>query len=261
MLVTVNLSDLDGQTSVWIDGVEYPVQTYGSIGCVDLPDGNAKTMVAYTYYVGDASDVHTQYPTGMQVWTLTNEDGLYTATRIEELDNILQYAGSSIRATGKKGIRMITAIEKAKKNVLIGSGLAGFTLKEYGTVVAWADKLDETNPLVLGKSYAKSNYAYKKGVADPVLAYQDGCMQYTNVLVNFSNAQCAQDIAMRPYMILADAVGNEITLYGGTVERSIGYIAYQNRNAFAPGTEAYAYIWEIIHAVYGDAYDAEYQGE
>lgn len=258
--ITVTSADLKDQTSVWIDGVEYAVQTDGGVSYIDLPDGNAETMVAYTYHAEDSSDVHTQYPTGMQVWTLSNEDGRYTATRVEELDDILQYAGSSIRATGKKGIRMITAIDLANKNALIGSGLAGYRLKEYGTVVALAEKLDEANPLVLGKSYAKSNYAYKKGTADAVLAYRDGCMQYTNVLVNFSNAQCAQDIAMRPYMILADAAGNEITLYGGTVERSIGYIAYQNRNAFVPGTEAYAYIWEIIHAVYGDAYDEEYQG-
>lgn len=258
--VAVSAANLNDQTSVWVDGVEYAVRTDGSAAYIDLPDGNAETMVAYTYHAADSSDVHTQYPTGMQVWTLTNEDGLYTATRVEELNDILQYAGSSIRATGKQGIRMITAIGKAKKNALISGGLAGYTLKEYGTVVAWASQLDADNPLVLGASYAKSNYAYKKGIADPVLAYDGDMMQYTNVLVGFSLDKCKDDVAMRPYMILADAAGNEITLYGGTVERSIGYIAYQNRNAFAPATEAYAYIWGIIHAVYGDAYDAEYQG-
>ena len=41
---------------------------------------------------------------------------------------------------------------------------------------------------------------------------------------------------------------------------AIGYIAYQNRGAFKPGTGSYNYVWEIIHHVYGDKYDAEYKG-
>ena len=84
--------------------------------------------------------------------------------------------------------------------------------------------------------------------------------QYTNVLVGFTNDQCKDDIAMRPYIILEDAEGEQFTLYGGTIYRSIGYIAYQNRNAFQPGTAAYNYVWEIIHHVYGDKYDADYKG-
>ena len=85
-------------------------------------------------------------------------------------------------------------------------------------------------------------------------------MQYTNVLVGFSNDQCRDDIAMRSYMILEDAEGNTVTIYGGTIHRSIGYIAWQNRSAFAPGTGAYNFVWEIIYHVYGDRYDEEYQG-
>jgi hypothetical protein len=85
-------------------------------------------------------------------------------------------------------------------------------------------------------------------------------MQYTNVLVNFSDEQCKKDIALRPYMILEDTEGQPLTLYGGIVTRSIGYIAYQNRNTFEFGTEAYGYVWNIIHNVYGDIYDAQYKG-
>ena len=64
---------------------------------------------------------------------------------------------------------------------------------------------------------------------------------------------------MRSYMILEDAEGNQITIYGGIVERSIGYIAYQNRNVFQPRTSSYKYVWEIIHKVYGKQYDSEYK--
>jgi hypothetical protein len=77
--------------------------------------------------------------------------------------------------------------------------------------------------------------------------------------VNFSDAQCGNEIAMRPYMILEDTSGEEITIYGGIVSRSIGYIAYQNRDVFDPGTEEYQYIWDIIHSVYGDVYDGDFE--
>lgn len=220
-----------------------------------FPQKSSGVLTVYSFYADNLADIHTQYPVGMKAWTLKNDNGFYTTTRVEKLDNILKYSGTSIRVTGKQGIRMITSIEKSKKNSLISDGLAGYTLKEYGTVVAWASQLENGNPLVLGQSYVISNYAYKKGIADPVFAYDENLMQYTNVLVGFSNAQCKKDLAMRPYMILEDAEGNEITLYGGIVIRSIGYIALQNKDTFAKGTDAYNYVRDIIRSVYGDAYD------
>ncbi len=254
-------TSLANQTTVWIDGVECSVIRKNGTSYVELPSDNVTNLITYTYHVGDANDVHTQYPTGMQVWSLKkNDQGTYSATREEKLDNILQYSGSSIRITGKKGIRMITSLEKSKKNALTSGGLDGYKLLEYGTALAWVSDLKGGNPLVLGHSYIKSNYAYKKGVADPVFAYDGNLVQYTNVLVGFTNDQCKNDIAMRPYMILEDGDGRQITIYGGIVYRSIGYIAWQNRAALDPGTAAYEYVWDIIHHVYGNKYDAEYKG-
>ena len=106
----------------------------------------------------------------------------------------------------------------------------------------------------------RHNYAYKKDVADPIFAASGGLTQYTNVLVGFNLEQCKDDIVMRPYIVLKDADGQLVTLYGGTVTRSIGYIACQNRNTFQPGSAAYQYVWEIIHSAYGDQFDSEYQG-
>jgi hypothetical protein len=154
---------------------------------------------------------------------------------------------------------MITSIPEAMKKALTDKGLAGYTLVEYGTALAWKSDL-ENGPLVLGASYTKSNYAYKKGVADPVFSKANGKVSYTNVLVGFTNDQCKDDIAMRPYIILKDASGNQVTIYGGMVYRSIGYIAWQNRTAFQPKTNAYDFVWSIIHHVYGDQYDADYKG-
>lgn len=77
-------------------------------------------------------------------------------------------------------------------------------------------------------------------------------MQYTNVLVGFTLDECKDDIAMRPYMILEDEHGEQMTIYGGIVHRSIGYIAWQNKDVFTPGSAAYNYVWEIIRHVYAE---------
>ncbi len=245
---------------IWIDGEKYTWYLFGNNKYTYLKHNTATTLVTYTYNKSNPEDIHAQYPTGMKVWRLSCEGSYYTATLVAELENILQYAGSSIRITGTKGIRMITSIEKSKKEALTGDGLAGYKLVEYGTALCWAKDLEGNKPMVLGQDYVKSNYAYKRGVADPIFAQTDKLVQYTNVLVGFNLDQCKDDIAMRPYIILEDANGQRITIYGGTVFRSIGYIAYQNRSVFQPGTSSYNYVWEIIHHVYGNKYDAEYKG-
>ena len=258
MSVSLSREELGGATAVWIDGAEYPVEYKEDTGTVYLPE-NASVMTAHTFYVGDANDVHTQYPNSMKVWMLDYKDGAYSAKYIKEFDNLLQYSGSSIRIVGNKGIRMISSLNKSVKQALTGSGLAGYTLVEYGTLLAQTSKMGD-GPLILGQSYSRSNYAYKKGVADPVFKNTGELVQYTNVLVGFNNDQCKEDIAMRPYIIVADAQGNTYTIYGGILYRSVGYIAYQNRNAFQPNTAAYNYVWEIIHHVYGNKYDSDYKG-
>ena len=251
-------SDLAKESIIWIDGIAYPALTADNGSTyVELPENVPPVLVTYSYN-NSSDDRHTQYPTGMKVYRISETDGRYTVERIPELDNLLQYSGSSIRITGNKGIRMITSVNQDTRNKLTGNGLAGFKLLEYGTLLAQTSKLGN-NPLVLDGANVKSNYAYKKGVADPVFKYTNGLIQYTNVLVGFTDEQCKEDIAMRPYMKLLDENGEEFVIYGGIVYRSIGYIAYQNRSAFQPGSAAYEYVWSIIRNVYGTQYDSEYR--
>ena len=246
--------------TVWIDGQPVSVEGEGEERYVDLPTGEETMLVAYTWHIGDEADIHTKYPTGMKVYRIVGDENGFTAEYIPEMDNLLQYSGASIRIVGVKGIRMITSITKSNKSALTGEGLAGYTLEEYGTALCWATDLAPGEDLVLGKEYTRSNYAYKKGVADPIFAQTADLIQYTNVLVGFSDDQCIPDIVMRPYIILSDAEGNQVTLYGGSIHRSIGYIAYQNRNVFQPGNASYDYVWGIIHHVYGDQFDEDYKG-
>ena len=249
-------TELEGESQVTLGGVAYPIQKDGEGNAyVDLPVAESYLLTAYSY--NDAADAHSRYPIGMRCYRLTKNGAAVQVERLSAFDNLLRYAGTSIRLTGKKGIRMITSVDGALKSALIKEGVYGLSLVEYGTVLARASAIGGGD---LTLQNGKSNYAYKRGVADPVFAYAGSLVQYTNVLVGFSNEDCKEDIAMRPYMILQDAAGTSYTLYGGTVYRSIGYVAYQNRNSFRPGTAAYDYVWEIIHYVYGSEYDSEYKG-
>lgn len=252
--------DFDGSSiGMDADGKTIAPDGEGNYPTLTVPEGNTVLLSVSTYNLPEGADPHTRYPVGMAVYKLTNTDGTATVERISELDNLLRYAGSSIRITGNKGIRMITGVSSSLKNALTGGGAAGYTLEEYGTVLCRSSEIN--GGLSLTDGYARHNYAYSRANgADPVFRYAGDTLQYTNVLVGFSSEQCVDDIAMRPYITLRDADGNTYTLYGGIVNRSIGYIAYQNRGAFAPGTNAYNYIWDIIHFVYGDAYDEDYKG-
>ena len=247
--------EFEGKTTVTVDGKEYPIEEMAGYlqriptqRYVNLPE-TGDLLTIYSFKDGTPTGSYTNYPTGMQVFRITRQEGGAKAEEIPEFANLLNYAGCSIRVSGKKGIRMITGIDQnVKKSLVSKEGLAGYTLEEYGTVVQWADTLG-SNTLNLDTSN-KQNYAYKKGKADPIFAKENGMIQYTNVLVGFTDAQCQPDLVMRPYIKLMDtATGETVTLYGGSVTRSIGYVAWQNRDTYKQGTASYKYVWKIINSV------------
>ena len=230
--------DLGGDAgTVWIDGEKQPINTSGGSHIL-LPE-EAGLLTTYTYKQNDSGD---DYPVGMRVYRFQREDTGVTLTEITEFENLLNYAGCSIRLSGKKGIRMITGITQDNKKALTGkAGLAGYTLEEYGTVVMWG----VGTPTL--ENSQKHNYAYKKGKADPIFSRANGMIQYTNVLVGFSLDDCKDTLTLRPYIILKDtATGETVTLYGGCVCRSIYQVAQQNENTYKPGTAGYKYIHEIL---------------
>ena len=230
--------DLGGDAgTVWIDGEKEPINTSG--GSHILLPKEAGLLTTYTYKQNDSGD---DYPIGMRVYRFQREDTGVTLTEITEFENLLNYAGCSIRLSGKKGIRMITGISQDNKKALTSkAGLSGYTLEEYGTVVM---RGVGTPTLENSKSH---NFAYKKGKADPIFSRVDGMIQYTNVLVGFSLDDCKDTLTLRPYIILKDtATGETVTLYGGCVCRSIYQVAQQNENTYKPGTAGYKYIHEIL---------------
>lgn len=254
--VTYRLDASAAGGAIEIGGVRYVPDADGIIR-LDAPPAFSLAVVCLFNTAG--GDPHGQYPTHMKVYRITGSGKNYRLTALPELDDLLLYAGSSIRITGKRGIRMITSVPAAKRAALTGAGLAGFRLLEYGTAVVWADQLGG-GELTLSTPGVKTAYAYKRGVADPIYKNTGSMIQFTNVLVGFTAEQCAPDLVMRPYVKLTDGSGAVVTIYGGAVRRSIGYIAWQNRSAFAPGSESYEFIWGLIRAAYGDLYEAEYKG-
>ena len=251
---TKRLLDLTGLNlagDITIDGVDYPIEASNDTLYVTIPE----TGDLFTYYGYKniwASNEHSNYPTSMSVYAIERTPTGSTAREITELQDLLTYAGCSIRISGKQGIRMITALDEATKKALTGKGLAGYTLEEYGTVVSWTDALGNGSFLRLGGSYARSNYAYRKGKADPVFARKNGIIQYTNVLVleNLTEADYDKDLTLRAYIRLRNTeTGETVTLYGGTVTRSIYYVAKQNADTYKPGTAGYKFVHKIIDAV------------
>lgn len=238
--------EFDGKTTVTVDGKEYPIEEMNGTRYVNLPE-TGDLLTIYSFKDGTPTGSCTNYPTGMQVFRITRQEGGAKAEEITEFANLLNYAGCSIRLTGTKGIRMITGIGEDARSALTGArGLGGYTLEEYGTVVM---RGVGTPTLENSKSH---NFAYKKGKADPIFSRANGMIQYTNVLVGFSLEDCKDTLTLRPYIKLKDmTTGETVTLYGGCVSRSIGYIAKQNENTYKPGTAGYKYIHEIIDAVYG----------
>ena len=234
-------SDFDDQTEVDIGGKSYPIEELGGKRYVNLPE-SGELLTTYTYLSGTDAGTHENYPIGMRVFRIHRSEDGTTVEEITEFIDLLQYSGCSIRVSGKRGIRMITSMTKSNKAALKGKGLAGFTMLEYGTVVQWADSLGADLTLDTGNH----NYAYKRDVADPVFGTSGDKTQYTNVLVGFDLEECSKDIVMRPYIILQDAEGNQYTLYGGLVTRSISYIAWQNRDTYKSGTAAYKYVHELM---------------
>ena len=245
-LDVTNKPEFDGKTTVTVDGKEYPIEEMNGTRYVNLPE-TGDLLTIYSFKDGTPAGSYSNYPTGMQVFRITRQEGGAKAEEITEFANLLNYAGCSIRLTGTKGIRMITGIGENARTALTGArGLGGYTLEEYGTVVM---RGVGTPTLENSKSH---NFAYKKGKADPIFSRANGMIQYTNVLVGFGLEDCKDTLTLRPYIKLKDmTTGETVTLYGGCVSRSIGYIAKQNENTYKPGTAGYKYIHEIIDAVYG----------
>ena len=221
-------------TTVWLDGVPYTAAVRNGQYIVQAPGTTAKTAVVYQY---NGSGV----PVGMYLWTLEYRNNAYAATAQPELANLLTYHGFSIRVTGKSGIRFKTGISADLRRRLTSTGVNGYTLKEYGTLI-----MNNANrgsyPMILGGQKVLSGMAYgtnsSGALEDKIYETVDGRYRYTSVLVGLPVDQYKTEYAFRGYAVL-ERGGSRITVYGPVVARSIYSLADQllKSGSYAEGTE------------------------
>ncbi len=242
--------------SVEIDGVPYELDE----DCIAwVANTDAKIVTTYSYKNGNT--VYETYPEHMYVWYLTivDEEGdeeydYYTAERIEELDDFFKYEGTSIRINfTSNGIRFFTSVDSGKLNslksgTLLDGKLEGFTMTRAGTLYK---KWTGDGAAINYESAAASDvYGGKAGSNFRVFSTVNGRVWYTGMLTGLDGKAetLDMDIQSRPFAIL-ERDGESFVLYGGTIQRSIYYVATQNRDVYDPGTKYDDFIEGIITTV------------
>ena len=230
-------------TTVWLDGVPYTAVVRNGQYIVTARDTSAKTAVVYQY---NGSGV----PIGMYLWTLEYKNNAYAVTAQPALADLLTYHGFSIRVTGKSGIRFKTGISADLRSRLTSSGVNGYKLKEYGTLVM-NNANRSSYPMVLGGEKVLSGMSYGingSGVAeDKIYETVDGRHRYTSVLVGLPVDQYKVEYAFRGYAILENN-GKRITVYGPVVAKSIYSLADQllKGGSYAEGTEVNKFLKKLM---------------
>ena len=230
-------------STIYVDGIPYTPQVRNNRRIVTVPDGNAQAAVVYRYNENGA-------PIGMYVWTLEYRNNAYVVTEQPELADLLTYHGFSIRITGKAGIRFKTGISTDLRARLLGDGVNGYHLKEYGTLV-----MNNANragyPMIKGGEKVISGLAYGTDAngnqQDSIYETVDGRYRYTSVLVGLPASQYKVEYAFRGYIIL-NKDGRDITIYGPAMARSIYSLAEQvlNMGTYAQGSDADAFLRKLI---------------
>lgn len=236
-----------GDSTIYVDGVEYVAKKTGNSYQVELPDTLGKTAVMYSY---NSSNV----PVGMYVWKLEWNGQTCTAVPLPGLQDLLSYHGFSIRVQSPAGIRFKSGIDAGLKQQLITTGVDGCVLKEYGTLFI-TNENREKYPFVKGGTKVGGGRAYwtENGkVNDKVFETVSGRNRFTSVLINLAPNMYAKDISFRAYAVL-DCGGQEIIVYGPPVYRSVYTVAkqVQAKGEFKVGSSGYKYVQGIIDSVEG----------
>ncbi len=230
---------------VYIDGTETTAVRNGTVYSLNIPHTNARTAVLYNY---DAAGI----PQQMYVYFLKMENGNYVAEAAGGLENLLSYHGFSIRIKEPAGIRFKSGINTELRARLLGGGVDGFYLEEYGTMYM-ADANRGIYPFVwLGGKVAsgRSYWVENSVVNDNIIETLDGRHRFASVLTNLPGDQYATEFAFRSYIILRKG-SERYLLYGPPVSKSIYSVAKQldANGVFLPGSNGYDFIKNIIRRV------------
>lgn len=235
---------------IYIDGRAYNATTDGNGSyTISIENTTAKTAIMYQY---NSSSI----PVGMYVWKLDYTDGAYTAEAMPGLQDLISYHGFSIRITGKSGIRFKSGIDVDTREKLINSGVDGYTLVEYGTLV-----MNQSNvgayPFIKDGEKVNSGRSYwtENGkVYDNIVETVNNRYRFASVLIGIPASQYKTELAFRGYMVLTNGAEN-ITLYGPIVGKSIYNLAEQlnSMKQYKAGSNADLFIKKIMADATTDA--------
>lgn len=235
---------VNNQPSVWIDGVEYTSLYRNGHLKIQTGTDNAKTATVYKY-----NDKGTCI--GMYVWLLEYRDGAYSVTYEPGLEDLLTNHGFSIRISGDSGIRYKNGIWPDTRELLLGDGIDGCKLEEYGTL-AMTNTNRESYPFIYNGEKVKTGVSYGHdsdgNLIDKIFETgSEGRYRFTSVLIGLPVERYKTDYAFRGYARLSRN-DVEYIVYGAPAYRSIYNLAVTIRDAgvYSEGTEAYAFILQLI---------------
>lgn len=229
--------------TIYVDGIAYQAPKRNGYTIAQGAGLEGKTAVMYQYDEGGI-------PVGMTVWTLENAGNYYKATEIDGLKDLMTYHGFSIRITGRAGIRFKTGIATGVREALLGEGINGYTLKEYGTLIMSNANLG-TYPMIKDGEKVSNAMAYGKNedgtLTDNIFAIVNDRYHYTAVLVGIPAEYYKSEFAFRGYVTLTKGE-EEITLYGPIRYRSIYSLAEQalSLNMYEEGSSAWNFLKQLI---------------
>lgn len=241
--VILEESDEYTADSLFIDGVEYPLESRNGYLIASGAGMEAETAVMYEY---DANGI----PVGMKAWALNSDGSAYTVSELTGLEDLMSYHGFSIRITGRAGIRFKTGIAEETRTALLGDGIDGYKLKEYGTLIM-KNATRETYPMIRGGEKVLQGMAYgydaEGNLVDNIYETVNGRQRFTSVLVGLPASEYKTDYAFRGYVVLTKGE-EEITLYGPILHRSIYQLAEQalSMNLYEDGSAAKQFLEQLI---------------
>ncbi len=229
--------------TIYLDGIPYKGTVINGKLVVTAPNGKAQTATMYKYNKDGVA-------IGMYVWTLSHNGTQYTVKEVSGLTDLLTYHGFSIRIVGRSGIRYKTGIATDMRYKLLTSGVDGYKLKEYGTLIMNNANRDKYQ-MVKGGEKVLSGVSYGKDAngkhQDTIYENVNGRHRFTSVLVGLPAKQYKVEYAFRGYIILTKD-GKDITLYGPAVARSIYSLAEQvlASNQYQEGSSAEQFLKQLI---------------
>lgn len=248
--LTISLTPPAGydNADVYIDGIRYTATRSGDSYTLQLPDTKGKTAVMYYYNERNV-------PKGMYVWQLSYQGDICTAVPLPGLQDLISYHGFSIRVQGYSGLRFKSGIDTQKRAQLLGGGVDGYHLTEYGTLLISGSNMDSYPFIKDGEKVGggRSYWTENSVVNDRIFETVEGRYRFASVVTKLPEKQYATELAFRGYVILQEAGGGQIIVYGPPVARSIYTVAKQVLAAgeFRKGSSGYNYVKSIVDTVEG----------